>query len=569
MAKFKLSVASLAMLMVCGSLYAAEPAGKVLVLQGAAVAVRGAQEIPLERGTSVESGDLIRVGNASSLQIRFTDEAIVALRANTQFKIEDYKFTQKADADKSVFSLLKGGLRTITGLIGKRNPSAYSLKSETATIGIRGTHFIVVRCFGDCRNDDGSLAEDGLYGTVTDGRIFVFNQAGESEFSRDQYFVVGSPHSPARGLIAPPSFLRDKLDGVAKNKSGSQGKTAESQVNSAGGTSTTETTSPAPTVVSTGFGTSTPTASYSPSEAPTIQQDSAAVAASGSMYSFAMLNAWVENWNYSGPNGSGSGVDSVAFGEQVVIDPAVLGGYDYVKAAQISGVASMADYFKMADSYSYDGSYTDSVTGLVTSYTGTHTKSASVENGFSAAAGNVSWGVFSETGSEYRSDGSTNSWSGIQHWALGDPVTAAPTSGIFTYNAIGGTSPTDQNGSVGTVLNRGQWTVNFGNSTLQTTQPIAWSMPGGTSYSVSVPNQAFVVTTYTEPGFASFTKLGSAGGGDLLTYTSCTGCISSSSQVGVTGFGAQAQGLGAAVATNATLSAGVEKHMASVQIYQR
>jgi hypothetical protein len=58
MVKNTLSSASLALLLAWGSSYAAEPAGRVLLLQGSALAVRGTQEVPLARGVTVETGDL-------------------------------------------------------------------------------------------------------------------------------------------------------------------------------------------------------------------------------------------------------------------------------------------------------------------------------------------------------------------------------------------------------------------------------------------------------------------------------------------------------------------------------
>ncbi len=62
-------------------------------------------------------------------------------------------------------SLLKGGLRTIMGAIGKRKPDACQMRTTVATIGIRGTHFCVLFCQADCqnqRNNDGQVPHDGL-----------------------------------------------------------------------------------------------------------------------------------------------------------------------------------------------------------------------------------------------------------------------------------------------------------------------------------------------------------------------------------------------------------------------
>ena len=72
----------------------------------------------------------------------------MTIKPNTRIRIDDYAFDEKeAPKDNSTLALLKGGLRMITGLIGKRgNADALKLGTVTATIGIRGTTFTVDDC---------------------------------------------------------------------------------------------------------------------------------------------------------------------------------------------------------------------------------------------------------------------------------------------------------------------------------------------------------------------------------------------------------------------------------------
>jgi hypothetical protein len=49
---------------------------------------------------------------------------------------------RKPDGDNASFNLVKGGLRSVTGLLGKRNKEKFAMKTPSATIGIRGTTFI-------------------------------------------------------------------------------------------------------------------------------------------------------------------------------------------------------------------------------------------------------------------------------------------------------------------------------------------------------------------------------------------------------------------------------------------
>ena len=92
-------------------------------------------------GTKLNVGDIINTQAKSTTVLEFVDTTQVALRPNTRFVVENYEYQpEQPIADKAEFKLVKGGLRTLTGLIGKRGSAdAFSMKSETATIGIRGT----------------------------------------------------------------------------------------------------------------------------------------------------------------------------------------------------------------------------------------------------------------------------------------------------------------------------------------------------------------------------------------------------------------------------------------------
>ena len=198
---------------------AQEVAGRVVVSAGDVTIVRGAQRIPAPFGTQIRAGDQVELGDKSNAQVLFTDQSVVALRSETSFKVEQYEFQGKpAQEQKTLFSLLKGGMRTVTGLIGRVNHDNYAVKTPTATVGIRGTNYTLVQCDANCRNPNGTTAPSGTYGAVTDGRIGVTNQTGERTFGADQYFHVASQTSAPTQLIAPPQFLRDTLEGRARAK---------------------------------------------------------------------------------------------------------------------------------------------------------------------------------------------------------------------------------------------------------------------------------------------------------------------------------------------------------------
>ena len=131
--------------------------------------------LPGSAGTKVGVGDTVVTGAGSYVRVEMSDGGEMVLRPDSQLQVESYKFNQAQPAEDSfVFNMLKGGLRTVTGLIGKRgNKDAYSLKTTTATIGIRGTQFDLRVCQANC----GALA-DGTYLAVRFGAVQTSNAQG-------------------------------------------------------------------------------------------------------------------------------------------------------------------------------------------------------------------------------------------------------------------------------------------------------------------------------------------------------------------------------------------------------
>lgn len=164
----------------------------------------------LGQQSPVEAGDVLTTENDSFAMLKFTDGGLVTLRPNTRLKVDEYTFTQdKPESDSFVFSLVKGGLRTITGLVGHRgNRNAYRLNTATATIGIRGTNYEAHFCQGDC----GAKLQDGLYLYVHQGAINAANDggsvdygAGVSGFVKDfDSLPTVLPQRPVLPTVLPP-----------------------------------------------------------------------------------------------------------------------------------------------------------------------------------------------------------------------------------------------------------------------------------------------------------------------------------------------------------------------------
>ena len=186
--------------------------GKVLQLNGPLFAKKADATIKvLSVNSQVEEGDTLITEDKTYARVRFSDDSEIILRPNTRFRISEYYFDKASPkGDKSFFDLLKGGIRAVTGMIGKRSSlGSYKMTTVTAVIGVRGTSYEARICEVNC----GSLA-DGLYLFVSDGIIGVSNNAGSLDVGMGQFAYVANaesfpvilPEKPGIDFTMPVTF---------------------------------------------------------------------------------------------------------------------------------------------------------------------------------------------------------------------------------------------------------------------------------------------------------------------------------------------------------------------------
>jgi hypothetical protein len=182
--------------------------GQVTHLSGTLIAKRadGSTKLFATR-SEVQEGDTLSTEQETYARIKFADGGEVVLRPGSQLKVAAYAYDEaKPQSDNVVLNMLKGGLRAVTGLVGKRNRDAVNYTAVTATIGIRGTHFGALICQNDCGGIptvSGKPPEDGLHLDVADGAIVVRNAAGQQQINAGQFGLVRGPTTPP--VIVPPT----------------------------------------------------------------------------------------------------------------------------------------------------------------------------------------------------------------------------------------------------------------------------------------------------------------------------------------------------------------------------
>ncbi len=150
------------------------------------------QTHPLQKGGAVYEGDTLTTDKGASAQVKMRDGGFVAVRPDSRLKFEKFVFTGEIDGnEKSFFSLLRGGFRAVTGLIGHKNKENYRITTASSTIGVRGTdHETFVVLPG---SDLAATVPVGTYNKVNAGETVMTTDKGTIHILPNQMGFAAAP----------------------------------------------------------------------------------------------------------------------------------------------------------------------------------------------------------------------------------------------------------------------------------------------------------------------------------------------------------------------------------------
>lgn len=169
----------------------------------------------LIKGSPLYPADHITTGKRSNVALAFSDGGRFSLLENTEFGIEAYHYQAKASEKgygKAFFQMLKGGVRSLSGAIGKKNYKNYSVKTPVSTIGIRGTGYDAI-CWGDCSTPEIQeikgldSIKHGLTTHVWQGGIVHEMEVGEFDLNTGQSNLIFNSKTPPIKLPELPAFM--------------------------------------------------------------------------------------------------------------------------------------------------------------------------------------------------------------------------------------------------------------------------------------------------------------------------------------------------------------------------
>ncbi len=180
---------------------------RVIQVQGQAESVDAAdRRRRLLVGSSLYPGDRLLTAAGAMVVLGFRDNSRVTLAASSELRIDDFRFDARAPQEGRMgLAVVRGALRTLTGMIASANPRNFSMTTPTATLGVRGTGFDLA-CVGACaEGGEGAAAEDLLRVCTWRGEIELLPPGQE----RPEPVPLDQCAQVARGEVRPlPEGLR-------------------------------------------------------------------------------------------------------------------------------------------------------------------------------------------------------------------------------------------------------------------------------------------------------------------------------------------------------------------------
>jgi hypothetical protein len=110
---------------------------------GTATVVRQGNSLAASAGLEVQENDTLRTGPDGSMGVIFKDDTVLSLGPESVLVIDEFVFAPREGKFSIVLRMLKGTAGYLSGLISKLAPESAHFETPTASIGIRGTRFVV------------------------------------------------------------------------------------------------------------------------------------------------------------------------------------------------------------------------------------------------------------------------------------------------------------------------------------------------------------------------------------------------------------------------------------------
>ncbi|MGI9536587.1 MAG: FecR family protein [Desulfocapsaceae bacterium] len=143
--QIKMVVLTVVLLLAASNSFGDEAAFIALVKKasGDVSVVRKDERIKVEPGTRLQQSDIIISGADSTVGVTFMDGTLLSIGPSSHVDLQQYVFEPIEEQYDFSLYLKKGQAVYSSGRIGKLAPEKVKVNTPRATLGIRGTRFIV------------------------------------------------------------------------------------------------------------------------------------------------------------------------------------------------------------------------------------------------------------------------------------------------------------------------------------------------------------------------------------------------------------------------------------------
>ena len=147
----------------------------------------------VKSGMDMLLGDRVNSAAASRMQVLLMDETVFTIGPDSDLVIDEFVYDPSSQAGRLTANFTKGVLRYVSGKVAATNPTAVTIRSRDATIGVRGTALFImddpesadgaqfIGLLGPGGRNDGGLKVGGMTVTTPQGGTDVF-RAGYGTF---------------------------------------------------------------------------------------------------------------------------------------------------------------------------------------------------------------------------------------------------------------------------------------------------------------------------------------------------------------------------------------------------
>ena len=193
-----------------------EPIGRVLITRGNVEAIdTSGSTRSLRRRSEFYQGESIITESNGFAQIRMIDGAQISITTDSTYTFIEYMYhNNPAIPDIAILELSSGGFRSITGSISDSPDDTYELRTDLASIHVRGSTY-------ECKID--SSTDPTLYCGVSNGGITVSNNQGAVDLglgAAHDYVRVPQNMTPEPLMQQPPQLANSQFSqGNTQNQS--------------------------------------------------------------------------------------------------------------------------------------------------------------------------------------------------------------------------------------------------------------------------------------------------------------------------------------------------------------